>query len=186
MAERDLILLRHGLAEPHGSREDDLRALTPEGRQRTLRVCQRAVAIGLRAGALITSPLTRARQTGEIAVEAGLAPALTCSGALAPGADPWPLIQHWWAGESAAPGGLILVGHEPDLGDLVCRLIGAPAGAVGLKKAGIALLSWPGGTLDGPARLRLLLSPRSLAALCVRPRVGKWQPGLRLRAAADA
>lgn len=166
MADRELILLRHGLAEPHGAREDRLRALTPEGRQRTLRVCQRAGTMGLRAGRLISSPLVRARQTGEIAVEAGLAPALTCSEALAPGGDPWPLIAHWWARENmAAAPGLILVGHEPDLGLLACRLIGAPAGAVVLKKAGIALLSWPGAAATDPAQLRLLLSPRSLAAL---------------------
>jgi phosphohistidine phosphatase len=165
VADRELILLRHGLAEPHGSREDPLRALTPEGRERTLRVCQRAVAIGLRAGRLISSPLVRARQTGDIAVEAGLAPLLACDEALAPGGDPWPLIQDGWARESDATApGLILVGHEPDLGLLACRLIGAPPGAVVLKKAGIALLSWPRATANGPAQLRLLLSPRALAA----------------------
>jgi phosphohistidine phosphatase len=167
MADRELILLRHGLAEPHGAREDHLRALTPEGHKRTLRVCQRAGVIGLRGGRLISSPLVRARQTGEIAVEARLAPGLTCHEALAPGADPWPLIQDWWASEAstAAAPGLILVGHEPDLGLLACRLIGAPPGAVVLKKAGIALLSWPRSTPAGPAQLRLLLSPRSLGAL---------------------
>ena len=167
MADRELILLRHGLAEPHGARDDHLRGLTPEGRQRTLRVCQQASAIGLRGGRLISSPLVRARQTGTIAVEAGLAPALTCDEALSPGADPWPLIQDWWAREEgdAVPPGLILVGHEPDLGLLACRLIGAPAGAVVLKKAGIALLSWPRSIPAGPAQLRLLLSPRALSAL---------------------
>lgn len=167
MADRELILLRHGLAEPHGVRDDPLRALTPEGRERTLRVCQRAGAIGLRGGRLISSPLVRARQTGEIAVAANLASTLTCSEALAPGADPWPLIQEWLAGKegAASASGLILVGHEPDLGLLACRLIGAPPGAVVLKKAGIALLSWAGSNPAGPARLRLLLSPRSIDAL---------------------
>jgi len=170
MADVELILLRHGLAQPHGSVEDPLRALTPEGRQRTLRVCQRASQLGLKAAALISSPLVRARQTGEIAVEAGLAPTLTCSEALAPGADPWPLIHHWWIGErdSAAASRLILVGHEPDLGLLACRLIGAPQGAVTLKKAGIALLAWPQSSplpsATNPAQLRLLLSPKVLAA----------------------
>lgn len=166
MAESQLILLRHGPAEPHGAVVDRLRALTSEGRQRTQRVCQRALQLGLRASALVSSPLVRARETGEIAVEAGMAPALTCSEALAPGEDPWPLLQDWWArGTGAAAPRLILVGHEPDLGLLACRLIGAPAGAVTLKKAGIALLAWP---LDaptppgGPAQLRMLLPPKVL------------------------
>jgi phosphohistidine phosphatase len=57
---------------------------------------------------------------------------------------------------------LALVGHEPDLGQLAARLIGAPAGAVSLKKAGVALVALPE---DGrAARLQLLLSPRSLLA----------------------
>ena len=66
MAEMNLILLRHGLAEPHGSREDRLRALTAKGRERTLMVCQRACQLGLGGPTLISSPLVRARQTGEI------------------------------------------------------------------------------------------------------------------------
>jgi phosphohistidine phosphatase len=170
MAEKELILLRHGLAEPHGSVEDRLRALTPEGRERTRRVCQRAGQLGLRAPVLLCSPLVRAWQTGEIAVEAGLAPALTSSEALAPGEDPWPLIHDRWAGETAdIPNQLILVGHEPDLSLLACRLIGAPPGALTLKKAGIALLVWPQGTpapsAGNPAQLRLLLTPKALAAV---------------------
>jgi phosphohistidine phosphatase len=63
---------------------------------------------------------------------------------------------------------LILVGHEPDLGLLACRLIGAPPGAVTLKKAGIAVLAWPRSSplpsATNPAQLRLLLSPKVLAA----------------------
>ena len=169
MDEVNLILLRHGLAQPHGSMTDRLRALTPEGRQRTLQVCQRAGQLGLKAPALNSSPLVRARQTAEIAVEAGLAPALTCSEALAPGADPWPLLHDWLAGKTTINATkLILVGHEPDLSLLACRLIGAPAGALALKKAGIILLSWP---LDAPApsaahpaQLRLLLTPKMLVA----------------------
>ncbi|MFN7678024.1 MAG: SixA phosphatase family protein [Cyanobacteriota bacterium] len=167
MADWDLVLLRHGIAEPHGAREDRLRALTPEGRQRTRQICQRACQVGLQAPTLISSPLTRARQTGEIAMEAGLASLFRCDGALAPGADPLPLLQGWLGqGPTGSPTRLILVGHEPDLGLLACRLIGAPAGAVALKKAGIAVVSWPQTiptpSLEGCAQLRLLLTPRVL------------------------
>lgn len=169
MAELELILLRHGLAQPHGSVEDRQRALIPEGCQRTRRVCQRARQLGLQAPLLITSPLVRACQTAEIAVEEGLAPSLRCSEALAPGGDPWPLLQDWCARPTAEGSPrLILVGHEPDLGDLACRLIGAPAGALALKKAGIALLAWPQGappsSTTNPAQLRLLLTPKMLAS----------------------
>jgi phosphohistidine phosphatase len=54
------------------------------------------------------------------------------------------------------------VGHEPDLGQLAARLIGAPTGAVTLKKAGVVLVALPEG--GSAARLKLLLSPRSLLA----------------------
>lgn len=169
MAEVELILLRHGIAQPRGSGlQEDLRTLTPEGRERTERICQRALQLGLGAPALISSPLVRARQTGEIAVEAGLAPRLACSEALSPGADPWPLLQEWASQQGAdGPHRLILVGHEPDLGHLACRLIDAPAGAVVLKKAGLAMLRWAQaspaeGIPSGEAQLLLLLTPKVL------------------------
>ncbi|MEB3259989.1 MAG: histidine phosphatase family protein [Cyanobacteriota bacterium] len=171
MAEAELLLLRHGLAEPRGTVEESLRALTPAGRDRTRRVCQRARQLGLGASTLISSPLARARQTGEIALEAGLAETLTFSDALAPEADPWPLLIDWWTRKKDAGGSarLLLVGHEPDLSLLACRLIGAPPGALSLKKAGIALLAWPQQApfLDATprAQLRLLLSPKALDAL---------------------
>lgn len=170
MAEPELILLRHGLAEPRSpGLQDGLRALTHEGRERTLRICRRAHLLGLHAPRLLSSPLVRARQTAELAVEAGLAPALLSSDALTPGADPLPLLQDWWSrcGRDPEPR-LILVGHEPDLGDLACRLIAAPPGAVALKKAGIALLAWgqapsPDEAFPlGQAQLRLLLTPKVL------------------------
>jgi phosphohistidine phosphatase len=53
---------------------------------------------------------------------------------------------------------LVLVGHEPDLGDLAARLIGAPSGTITLKKAGVALLSLG----SGLAQLRLLAGPKQL------------------------
>lgn len=170
MAEVELLLLRHGIAEPRrGDLEDRLRALTPDGRDRTEKMCLRAQALGLTAQALFSSPLVRARQTGEIAVAAGLAPALECSEALAPGADPWALLQQCMdVAPAKAPRRLILVGHEPDLGLLACQLMAAPPGAVALKKAGIALIRCVevSNPSSFPFRVRgqllLLLTPRVL------------------------
>ena len=61
-------------------------------------------------------------------------------------------------------GRLLLVGHEPDLGLLGARLLGAPPGAIVLRKAGLALLELPApgqaiGVALGHWRLRLLLTP---------------------------
>ena len=171
MAAPELLLLRHGIAsERRADADDALRPLTPAGRERTARVLQRLRQLELGGQRLLSSPLLRARQTAELALAAGLAPALELAPGLAPEADPWPLL-HWPAGVQR----LLLVGHEPDLGDLAAALIGAPPGAITLKKAGIALLELhqlpsqrPGespGSARAPrpgARLRLLLGPRQL------------------------
>lgn len=159
---RELLLLRHGIAEERApGLEETQRALTPHGRERTARVLERLVALGLTGDALVTSPLRRALQTAELAVQAGLAERLECSDDLAPGADPLPLLAR-------AERRLILVGHEPDLSDLAAALCGAPAGCLRLRKAGVILLELPPAPAAGSAApgahatLSLLLSPRSL------------------------
>ena len=175
MARRELLLLRHGIAEERRiDLPDGRRALTPEGRQRTEAVVQRLLELGLGCDLLLSSPYTRARQTADLARLAGLAPDLELAAGLEPAGEIGPLMQLWLGESSPRPGWrrLALVGHVPDLGQLdmsefmekhsVARLIGAPAGAVSLKKAGVALVALPE---DGrAARLQLLLSPRSLLA----------------------
>ena len=167
-ASWDLLLLRHGIAaERSPDRVDAERELTAAGRARTRAVLERAVGLGLRADRLLSSPLARARQTGEIACEAGLAPALELAQALEPGGDPLPLLSAWRTqaeGDAAAPFQLLLVGHEPDLGLLAARLLGAPPGAIALRKAGLALLRLPlvpaWASLAGTARLEWLVRPK--------------------------
>ncbi|KEF42510.1 MAG: hypothetical protein ER33_05525 [Cyanobium sp. CACIAM 14] len=180
MAEpaRELLLLRHGIAEPRtlGGVDAD-RSLTDNGRVRTRAVVERAVRLGLKADRLLSSPLTRAWQTGEIAQAAGLADALELAQALEPGGDPLPLLPSWLAGEDGGgssattvgatpdrPWRLLLVGHEPDLGLLAARLLGAEPGSIALRKAGLALLRLPpvaaGRSLAGGARLEWLVRPR--------------------------
>ncbi len=151
---RELLLLRHGIAEEQGGpTPEPLRALTGEGIRRTTAVAARLASLGLTADQLISSPLLRARQTAEIAVAAGLAPGLAIDAALAPGGAALVLVRACQAER------LMLVGHEPDLGELACLLIGAPAGAVSLKKAGLVVI-----TLQPVPSLRLLLAPKVLLA----------------------
>lgn len=85
---------------------------------------------------------------------AGLASGFAIEASLAPGGDPRPLLQ---AGSWQRLG---LVGHEPDLGELASSLLGLPAGAITLRKAGIVLirLGSAGASLEaliGPRLLRL-------------------------------
>jgi phosphohistidine phosphatase len=160
MAQPELLLLRHGIAEERApSLPDDHRSLTAAGRLRTAAVIERLLQLNLQCQQLFSSPLLRARQTAELAVAAGLAPDLQLSEGLAPEGDPWPLLC-WPAGVHR----LALVGHEPDLGRLAAALIGAPPSALVLKKAGIVLLQITAVRPRPRARLRLLLGPAQLLA----------------------
>jgi phosphohistidine phosphatase len=161
----ELLLLRHGIAEERcPERVDGERALTALGRSRTRAVAERLVLLGLGCDQLVTSPLVRARQTGEIAIAAGLlaegSPSLRVDSALAPGGHPLPLVAEFQRDASAHTRlqRLALVGHEPDLGALAAQLIGAPEGAIVMKKAGIALLLLE----PGRGQLKLLMAPRQL------------------------
>lgn len=178
LPDAELLLLRHGIAEPRQpDRGDQDRALTPEGRRRTALLLERLRQLGLGADRLLCSPLIRARQTAELAVAAGLAPALELADALAPEGTALEALPTWLAAVVPAPGArrgrLWLVGHEPDLSGLACALIGAAPGGLSLRKAGVALLRCGasaapqehGAAARGPeaaARLQLLLTPRLL------------------------
>ena len=59
---------------------------------------------------------------------------------------------------------LALVGHEPDLGELTARLLGA-RGNVEFKKGGVCFLQMDGATPGGPGTLRWMLTPKALRAL---------------------
>ena len=174
MASRkcELLLVRHGIADERSEDLDDAqRSLTPEGRERTSQQLERLLELDLACDLVLSSPLVRARQTAELIVSAGLAPELELAAALAPLADPLPLLERWLGPLSPRPGWkrLALVGHEPDLSTLAALLIGVPMArapqAIRLKKAGALLLQWPaapGGELQGSARLEMVLPPRVL------------------------
>jgi phosphohistidine phosphatase len=158
---RELLLIRHGIAVERGSTAtDEERALTSEGKARTRKVLERLEKLGLACGPLVSSPLVRAKQTAELALERKLGQSLSVSDALAPGQDPMPLLQKLLQEPWERLG---LVGHEPDMGQLASFLLGCQTQSLQLKKAGIALLELDEPLLEpGAAQLRLLLSPKVL------------------------
>ena len=139
----ELYILRHGIAVPHGTPDipDQERPLTPKGEQRMRQVGRGLAALRLDVERIVTSPLPRARRTAQIvARELGLVDSLETSAMLTAGADPHGL-RHWL--RDRAEDRLMIVGHNPDLSDLVGLLV---LGEVGrfpfeLKKGAIAALS---------------------------------------------
>jgi phosphohistidine phosphatase len=156
---RQLWLLRHADAEPHGTRADSQRRLTPRG-ERQARLAGVALArLQVNLDAILVSPKVRAQQTAQLAVEdwsESQQAVIETHGPLAEGFD---AAQALDALAAVGPEGhLMVVGHEPDLSGVVAELTGA---RLDLKKGGLAVvrLSGAGGELV------VLLRPRELALI---------------------
>jgi phosphohistidine phosphatase len=112
-----LFLVRH--AEAARGEPDELRPLTPLGRQQARELGRRLAADGVQPAVVLTSPLLRARETGEEIARATSASAQPDE-RLAPGAT---------AGDvrDAVEGRgdeVVVVGHQPDCGQIAAELTG--------------------------------------------------------------
>ncbi|HST55782.1 MAG TPA: histidine phosphatase family protein [Solirubrobacteraceae bacterium] len=156
---RQLWLLRHADAEPHGARPDAERRLTERG-ERQARVAGAAIArLEDDFDAVLVSPRVRAQQTAELAAEQwseALCAKLQTHEPLSGGFDASQAL-HELSG-MPADGRLLLVGHEPDLSSVVGDLTGA---LVDLKKGGLAVLRLQ--SVGG--ELIVLARPRELALI---------------------
>ncbi len=133
----NLYFVRHGLANwPAGAwpGNDAERPLTPEGIQLIQAEAAALARLGLRPDLILHSPLVRARQTAEIIAEAlGLSDRLREHELLSPGFDRKALKK--LLREHAGREALMLVGHAPDMGNVIHRLTG---GAVKIKEGAVA------------------------------------------------
>jgi phosphohistidine phosphatase len=164
-----LLIVRHAIAEDRlvfaaSKQNDDLRPLTDRGRERMAQGARGLHRLVPHLDVLATSPLVRAVQTARIlAREYGCDQALEVP-CLAPGAGPGQVAG--WLGTQAGAGTVALVGHEPDLSELIGWLCGASAGSrIQFKKGAACLLDCPGTPqaagcdllwLHTPGQLRLL------------------------------
>ncbi|MBW4537546.1 MAG: phosphohistidine phosphatase SixA [Myxacorys chilensis ATA2-1-KO14] len=160
----DLYLIRHGLAGQHGDYANDAeRPLTDEGKCKTRQVAKQLHQLGLKFDLILTSPLTRAKQTAEILQAEGLSKQLEIADSLAPGGE----LQQWldWLVTWRAPNKVLaLVGHEPNLSNWAETLVwGNAHGSLVLKKAGAIAVTIPdSGTPIATSRLFWLTPPRFL------------------------
>lgn len=165
----DLFLLRHGLAEERDEiryPDDSLRPLTAAGRRKLRRIAAGMRALDLEFDAVWSSPYLRARQTAEIVADAfRVRKRLELVPELAPAGGVRRLLRRL-AGKSAAAENILLVGHEPYLGELAGFLISGRAGLpLALKKGGLCLLARETPVRGRRAALEWLLTPRQLIAL---------------------
>ncbi|HEX9396799.1 MAG TPA: histidine phosphatase family protein [Burkholderiales bacterium] len=137
----DLILWRHADAED--GKPDLERALTPKGHKQAA-----AVAKWLRKRlpedyALVSSPAVRARQTAE-----ALQRSIRIEKQLAPGASVEAILK-----TAGNRGTVVLVGHQPDLGNALAYLLTGHAADWRLQKGALWWLA------DEPPIVRAVVSP---------------------------
>lgn len=150
-----LSLMRHGIAEDQSTTDFD-RALTPEGCEQVTHVVRALRASGWAPGSILHSPYVRTTETARI---------VRAFFPTVPFQDLEELAIGSLDGVIRACARFhdpLLVGHEPTMGNLCGRLIGAPSGSIRFDRAGFALLDLDRLPTTRPARLLVYVSPEWL------------------------
>lgn len=156
---RQLWLLRHADAEPHGARSDAARQLTERGERQSRAAGMALARLDVAFGAILVSPKARARETAEIALaqmDSSQHAPLELYPPLANGFRARDALDAFTETGTSSP--LLLVGHEPDLSSVAGELCG---GRLDLKKGGLAAIRLG----DAGSELILVLRPAELALL---------------------
>lgn len=158
-AARQLWMLRHADAEPHGARADAERRLTERGVRQSEVAGLALASMGVAFAGALSSPKARARETAELALAqmpSEQAPGLELHEPLAGDFQAAQALDAMAGTGRESP--LLLIGHEPDLSGIVGELTG---GRVDLKKGGLAVVRLGG----AGSELVLLLRPAELALI---------------------
>jgi phosphohistidine phosphatase len=164
-----IYLLRHAIAadrDPDRYPDDSLRPLTVQGRKKMIKVADALNNMGLQVDLILSSPFVRARQTAEIARKSLhlKKDRLLLIDALAPAGNPGNLIAEIQAKYTVDK--LLLVGHEPDLSNLISLLLsGDTSIPITMKKAGICCLSIEQLVAGKCAALEWLINPGQRVSL---------------------
>ncbi len=155
-----MTLLRHAKAvdREDWTNDDRDRPLTKAGREDFLRVAKSLHKL-ISAVEIVTSPWLRARQTAELAAECWDLPLREVSWLASDG-----LTARERVAQLTRDLDVVLVGHEPDLGELVGFLCGSRP--LQLKKGGLVMLE--GEPAEAGMELRLLLTPKAILRLADR------------------
>jgi phosphohistidine phosphatase len=114
-----LYLVRHAEAAP--GEPDELRSLTQEGREQAQALSERLRDEDAAPAVILTSPLLRARETGDELAKA-LGVESEPDERLAPGAD----LDSVRAAVEGRGDQVVVVGHQPDCGQIAAALTGGP------------------------------------------------------------
>ena len=165
MAVLELYLIRHGIAAERGEEypDDSKRPLTGSGMTKLRDEAKGLNELEITFDLIITSPLVRTKQTADII--AGTLkdkPQVIASDSLAPAGTFAGVVQE--LGKHARQARIALVGHEPNLGELAARLIGAKS-PIEFKKGAICRIDFEVLPPKGIGQLRWFIPPRVLRRL---------------------
>ena len=164
-----LLVVRHAIAEDRAAfarshKDDSTRPLTPDGRRKMERAALGLKELVPELDVLAASPYKRAIETAEIIAAAYGGPSVERVPDLAPGAGVDRVVS--WLADRHARGSVAVVGHEPDLGQLVCALLASTNGPfLELRKGAACLLELAGPVKRGAATLDWFLGPKHLRLL---------------------
>ena len=158
----EIYVLRHGIAVERGTpgyKKDGDRPLTTEGEEKMSQIAEAMLGMGLKFDVIFSSPYVRARRTAEIVAET-LDEDVAFTDNLLPDANPADLIHEI---NDEKPQRVLLVGHEPDLTQLISLLISGTSNAsIEFKKGGLGKLTAEKLTFGQCATLNWLLTPKQL------------------------
>jgi phosphohistidine phosphatase len=165
MAEHELYLIRHGVAEERGDAwpDDTRRPLSEDGMSGLRKAARGLIRIGVEFDVILTSPLVRTRQTAEIIAAAfNTRPPIVAIDSLTPDGSTQGVMND--LEKHARRGRIALVGHEPGIGELAARLFGSRR-PLEFKKGAVCRIDVDSIPPAGPGRLRWFLTPKILREL---------------------
>ncbi|MGQ0384374.1 MAG: SixA phosphatase family protein [Gammaproteobacteria bacterium] len=150
----DLLLWRH--ADAADGRPDDARPLTEHGHEQARAVAEWVLQRLPADSRILVSPARRAQETAE-----ALGLPFETMFELAPDARPAALIAAaQWPDSRQA---VLIVGHQPTLGETAALLLGAPGREMPVRKGAVLWIRSPRRKVRDVARLVAVMEPGLLA-----------------------
>jgi phosphohistidine phosphatase len=159
-----IYLVRHGIAgpAPRGMSDSD-RALTPDGKRKTRRIAVGLKRLGVVPDVVLSSPLQRAEETAAILIDTlARQQRVEIYQLLAPGHDPAEVLRGLRPYRAARE--VVLVGHQPDLGQLASHLLTRSSRLAPLpfKKGAVAAIHVDAMPPRAPGVLMWFMTPKQL------------------------
>lgn len=163
----EIIILRHGEAgvqvPPPG--QDEERTLTDSGKKEVEDIAKSIKALKLKVGLIATSPLTRSLETAKIVAKTlNKTKELESWDELKPEGERNALYER--LSKLKDDSSVLIVGHEPYLGNMIGELIaGKSSCRIAIKKGGMARISINSLTPKASGQLKWLLTPKQIRKL---------------------